>query len=405
MRGELRFASRYDAGDLSVQEDIIKFAAGKLLNVDLPIQQLTKDQALACLAQRMPIEFDSTNYIAQASERKQVEGHMRVCLKIDAGFESMVTVSASEPILSEAAYSIMAQTEFFNAPARFKSVLEGFAVHKGERGEFVTMLLLTLARDAAVGPPGNDGRPKNSRAFGVGSFISGHLFRKNIEPEYLDLQSKKAMGQLGTDFPQALMHFNHFTKLHDFKSIDKDSLRLRMSRGAGVLCANNLRYIDAINVFSRSGKTLGVNDFGLVLYQIKNDSHYNHIPKPELFSDMDPYKLEILTPEDAPVPVIRIFFALAARTPCLKVTRHDPAKDKNYKAITYDIWCAGLSHQVLNPIHASDVHIWDALLQASHGWQELYKADTEEEENLRRSMNPGAASDRGHWSRWVRFEK
>jgi hypothetical protein len=123
----------------------------------------------------MPIEFNSTNYIAQVSERKQVEGHMRVCLKIDAAFESMVTVSASEPILAEAAYFIMAQ-KFFNAPVRLKSVLEGFAVHRGEHGEFVALLLLTLARDAAVGPPGNDGRPKISSIrgsfFHVRTYIS-----------------------------------------------------------------------------------------------------------------------------------------------------------------------------------------------------------------------------------------
>ena len=69
---------------------------------------------LACLAQCMPIEFNSTNYIAQALEKKQ-EGHMQVCLKINAAFESMVTILTSEPILAEAAYFVMAQ-KFFHAP-------------------------------------------------------------------------------------------------------------------------------------------------------------------------------------------------------------------------------------------------------------------------------------------------
>jgi hypothetical protein len=180
IRSRLRFASRYDAEDLSVQEDIIKFAAGKLINVDLPVQVLTGDQALACLAQRTPIELSSTNYITQASERKQVEGHMRVCLKTDATFGGMVIVSASEPILAEVAHFIMAQ-KIINTPIHFKSVLERLAIHKGKRGEFVTLLLLTLAHDAAVGPPGSDGRPKNSRAFDVASFMCGYLFRRSIK--------------------------------------------------------------------------------------------------------------------------------------------------------------------------------------------------------------------------------
>jgi hypothetical protein len=65
------------------------------------------------------------------------------------------------------------------------------------------------------------------------------------------------------------MHFNHFIKLHDYKSIDKESLLLLMTRGAGVLCANNHTSIDAVNVFLRSGTKLSIDNLGLILYQIK----------------------------------------------------------------------------------------------------------------------------------------
>jgi hypothetical protein len=84
---------------------------------------------------------------------------MRVCLEINATFESMETVSPSEPLFSEAAYVIMVQKSF-DPLKSFKSVLEGFAIHKGDRGELLALLLLTLARDQAVGPPVNNGRPK-----------------------------------------------------------------------------------------------------------------------------------------------------------------------------------------------------------------------------------------------------
>src|SRR5277367_1477839 len=96
-----RFGSRYDAGDRSVREDIIKFAAGKLLNADPSIQDFSTHQQLACLSKRLPIEFNSTTWISQENEKKQVEGHR---LEVDQSFESMVTVSASEPLLSEGAY-------------------------------------------------------------------------------------------------------------------------------------------------------------------------------------------------------------------------------------------------------------------------------------------------------------
>ena len=385
----LRFGSRYDAGNSSVREDIVGFAVGKLLNADPSTQDFTLDQMLACLSQRLPIQFNSTTYISQTSERKQVEGHMRICLKIDAALESMETVSSSEPLLSEAAYVIMAR-ESFDPLKAFKSVLEGFAIHKGDRGEFLALLLLTLARDQAVGPPDNSGRPA-CRSFDLASFVYGRLFRES--PSAAELKN------LQEDFPGAKMHFNHFIKLHDFKSINKKHLLLRMTRGAGVLCANNHRSIDAVNVFLQFGTKLTINNLGLILYQIKNDASYTHNPKWGFLESMNPYDIGILEQGDAAVPLIRIFFALAAKTPSLRVRRHPPSP--NYNAVIYDIWIAGLSSEFLNPIDPHQAHIWDALLQASYSWKDTYKAPTMVAKELRRSLNPGAAGDGGHWSSWA----
>lgn len=69
----MRFGSLYDAGDKAVREDIVTFAATKLLNADpQEVGDLSDDQRLACLSQRIPLEFNSTTYIAQANERKQL---------------------------------------------------------------------------------------------------------------------------------------------------------------------------------------------------------------------------------------------------------------------------------------------------------------------------------------------
>ena len=127
-----------------VKREIVQFAAAKLLNADWTTQEFSNHQALACLSQRIPIEFNSTNYTSRQQERKQVEGHMRICLKVDAHFETITTTSSSEPILSEAAYFIM-QRGSFNAAKELKSVMEGFSISKGDRGEFLILLLLTLA--------------------------------------------------------------------------------------------------------------------------------------------------------------------------------------------------------------------------------------------------------------------
>src|SRR5215470_18976121 len=126
-----RCGARYDFASSEIKETIIQFGAMKLLGgVPYTHQSLVDQQILACLAQRLPIEFHSTTYFEQSQERAQVEGHLRVCLKIDAGFESMQTVSPSEPLFSEAAYWIM-QDESFDAVRAMKMVLGGFAIHKG----------------------------------------------------------------------------------------------------------------------------------------------------------------------------------------------------------------------------------------------------------------------------------
>jgi hypothetical protein len=89
------------------------------------------------------------------------------------------TVSASEPLLSEAAYAVMAR-ETFDPLKAFKSVMEGFTVHQGDRGEYLALLLLILAHDKAVGPPDENGHPQSQlRFFDFAFFLSKYLFRES----------------------------------------------------------------------------------------------------------------------------------------------------------------------------------------------------------------------------------
>jgi len=348
---------------------------------------------LAILSQRFPIEFDSTTYIAQADARKQIEGHLRVCVNIDANSESMATVSPSEPLLSEAAYFIM-KKRTFDAPGAFQTVLNGFAISKGDRGEFLVMLFYTLARDMTVGGCLTDGRPRNYRWFKLTSFLCKYLFR--LKSSTIDKQSLRDFQWLSEDFPRAQLHFNHIIKIYQY---DLESLLLLHSRGAGVLCANNQAAVDGIFAFAKDGGVLAPSNAGLILWQSKLDPRFTDIPLPALFDAMDPYTLRILREGDAAIPVIKIVFALAARKPALKVVRR-PATD-GYNAVVYEIWCAGISPDILGPIEKEKAGVWDALLQASYGWKDLYNKASSEARDLRRSVNAGAASDSGHWSRWA----
>jgi hypothetical protein len=313
----------------------------------------------------------------------------------------MTTTSSSEPLLSEAAYFIM-QKPSFNAVTALRSVMEGFAISKGDRGECLVLLLFTLARDAAVGPADEFGRPVNEkRWFRLSDFLCGQVFRMSDVPsDLVNKESINALKNLGKDFPDAQLHFNHFVKVHEQKAIDITSLLLLMGRGAGVLCANNQHSIDSVIPFLKSGATLGRRNGGFILVQMKNDAKFSHVPQDALFTAMDSYSLGILEPGDGAVPLIKIVFALAAKTPYLNVVRHRPTKD--YDAIMYEIWCAGISPDILGPVQDQDVGTWDALLQASYGWKDLYETTKSDAlGDLRRSAAPGAALDHGHFARWA----
>src|SRR5258708_20741204 len=283
-----RFAARYVEGSEAVKREIIQFAVAKLLNADYTTKNLSNSQALACLSQRLPIEFNSTNYLSQEKEREQVEGHMRVCLKIDAAFETMTTTSASEPILSEAAYFVM-QRGSLNAPKALKSVMEGFSISKGDRGEFLALLLLILARDATVGSPDELGRSiKGKRWFGLADLLHGQLFQKqDSSSQLVDAKSSRALRMLPKDFPNAQLHFPHFVKVHEYRAIDLDSLLLLQGRGAAVLCANNQMAIDSINVFLKNNTKLVRDNAGLTFSQVKKALKYSMKPQPYVFAALD----------------------------------------------------------------------------------------------------------------------
>ena len=117
---------------------------------------------------------------------------------------------------------------------------------------------------------------------------------------------------------------------------------------------------------------------------------------------MDPYKLGILNPGDN-IPIIQIVFALAAKKPCL--TRV-PCQPDGFRSC--DFWVGSISPTVFSPVGDQDASIWMALLQATYGWEDIYKKNADGrandmEEGLRRSMNLGMASDERHWENWADF--
>ena len=60
---------------------------------------------------------------------------MRLCLSVNPGFESAITIAPSEPILAEAAYQLM-RNPAFDFPQCLLAELEHPGLDKGTCGKF-----------------------------------------------------------------------------------------------------------------------------------------------------------------------------------------------------------------------------------------------------------------------------
>ena len=376
------------------------------------MQDLTDEQKLACLAQRVPIEFLSALYLSQISdkEKEQVNSHMRVVLKI-GGLEAMVTMSPSEPVLSEAAYYIMSTSRNFNPAQALQKILDGFLVNKGELGELITVLLFTIARDKAVGPAArSSGSPSTGQRWCSITGLMGSLFRTPdiASNSHVDVnashgwsftrkRAKRLNRSLADQFKNSKVYFTHFIKVHQHAIVQVDYLMRLMARGAAILCGNNQRSMDGIIPFLFDGDEIRPGNIGVILFQVKNDRTYNK-PIVQRVHDMDPRGFGVISPS-ADIPVIRLFFSLAANTPALELVHHTTSSRVANSYHSYDFWVSGLSPKILVPVMDGET-AWESILQASSDWKTIYKGGTRHSERLRKSMNPGVALDEEFWENW-----
>ncbi|KAM6501265.1 hypothetical protein JOM56_004279 [Amanita muscaria] len=420
--GRPLFGSRYINGDAEVQKSIVYYAAEKLLGgvafphtTERKKETLTSDAKLACMAVRLALEFNATTLTSQIRERTQVEKHMRVCLVMNPGFETAVTIAPSEPLLAEAAYLLMQDREAFDLPRALLDELERPGLDKGDRGELICLVLLLIARDVAV-------QEKDSAAIGV-LFFMEKLLASRWSSKVFD--SKPARCCTNTEnqrpfsevFKTSTIYFNHFLKVHDFRVINRDFLRQLIARGAAVLWADNQGAIDVLLPFLYLDNKLGRDNVSGIFIQVKNDEKFSSTPDLSLFDAMNPYLLGFFDmDEQEPVPIIRIVFALASSEAWVEAIEDAPlrknppriakskGKEQACPAIpaytAYDFWCAGTSADTFSVVKPSEEKVYSDLLKICRLFPSVYEAHTEIDsvKSARRNMNPSTAAHPDHWS-------
>ncbi|KAF9505310.1 hypothetical protein BS47DRAFT_1400536 [Hydnum rufescens UP504] len=349
--GRPLFGSRYREGSDTIKSTIVSFAREKLVGSKDVLDWQSK---LACLAMRIPVQFDSKSDLGAETSAALVERHMRICLDVDPNSSVMTTVSPSEPLLAEAARATMSLCPGFSAVDALVSHLNDSGPDKGNRGSLLAMLLLILAYDNAAK-------------------------KKTIEVECRPYYQRAESDDVALEdsFSEAL------------------PLGL-IARGAAVICVDNQMGIDLVIPFIAGDHKLTEENVGVILIQVKNDQNFNEKPLDKLYGGMDPVYLGIL-PTESNIAVIRMVFALASRDPAVVVRQRErrTTRRKASNFTSYDIWLAKASSQTFGPIEIEEEDQYTLALRLTKTFPHVYH--DEAIQDTLRSMNPGSATDKAHW--------
>jgi hypothetical protein len=411
----------------------------------------------ATIATRIPLEFNVTNQKRAQNEQIQVEKHLRVCLSVRPGFTGAVTVSASEPLLAEAARRVMIK-EDYNAPQALLDALRTSGMDKGDRGELIAMLLLILGYDKARAKLETLNAPRP--AIPLLDFLEGLLNGNTMDDVRNALPTHARddhISTLGEAFKDSKVYFNHFIKVHDCEVINQRFLAGYMMRGAAFVCATNQEGVDIGVPFTNKTEELEQENMGVILIQVRNTESFGTTPHRPLFDNMDPIHIGVFDSEqEATVPVIRMIFALGARQGCvtplaLSVRRSSQKRkaegtdeDVNTETLdeeaidesanergptgkhsssipiytssadlqrsdytAYDLWCGRACEQTFAPIKRADEVLYNDLLLLSERIHDAFHLSMDttpvhvKTVDIRRTMYPCAIAKPPHW-RWTK---
>ena len=300
-----RFGVYHDA--LAGNEgELFLFAKQKLLNGRSSLTNGDGPGSLACLCARFALEFQADS-ISRDVACIQVECHMRLCVGATTGFERLVTLAGSEPLLSEAASQLMRES-LANPVRHLANHSDLNCIDRGGRGELVAALIIMQARDAALGT-------SKRRLLSVSEFIQALLPKSSYE---ILQKSKPVSWREGEDmsftetFSEYAMWFNHVIRVEDTKMINSQSLWKFITRGAMISCPHNQEGIDIVLPVCLKNESISPDTVTAILIQVKNSTNFEYRIDKTLFDGMDPVRRGLFSIGSRRRPVIRIVFALAS---------------------------------------------------------------------------------------------
>ncbi|KAI9444320.1 hypothetical protein H4582DRAFT_2071891 [Lactarius indigo] len=378
--GRPLWGTHYDHGNEEIRVNLLDFAVQKLLCGKPGDKSLTEAQMYAVLSQRLALDINTPQYLfnsaspldAMRTMHEQIANHMRVCVAVGGGIESLRGIAPSEPILSEAASDIMLSKEF-DLPRALSLVLTGFSVDQGDRGELLVAAFFAWACDRAIKQ--QLPRPRE-RDVGLLAVPLLHKATKTVRKSVQKLLAHRF-----------LLYF--------------------MTRGAAALGANCQPGFDAVYPYLYDSFDLDVKKVGFIIVQVKNDSNTSLSDDLKIFQNMDPFKCGILDLSDTedgqfPIPIIRIIFSISGPDSITCMDYNKPSdgavslgKDGQPLFTSYDFMCSGIG--LFGPVGDS-LEVWRALVNKPDWWSSFYNVPVP---NVLRSQLPGCGDREGHFDSWL----
>jgi len=201
---------------------------------------------------RLLLDFEPT-FSGRGAENDLVASRMRTAHSVPAHREYMRSSYPSEPVLAEAAARIWEKYRKQETATRvgeasdlvIPKILQGHLmsslIGKGERGELVARLILTLAYDAAVrkSGPGLRTRAVPLQAFLEELFGEHYATIANSTPNIGSVKFSEA-------FKDAQVRFSHFARAGDDSAVSTVACCAAILRSMAFQCTHNQRAIDIV---------------------------------------------------------------------------------------------------------------------------------------------------------------
>ncbi|KEP45847.1 putative G2/mitotic-specific cyclin cdc13 [Rhizoctonia solani 123E] len=391
--------------------DVFQLAMSKLSNDRMSGHE--SDSILAALGVRVGIAFEGKEIIFDeepnriaANEGKTaieaqhpywtqsrlVESHMRVAYSIPQHRGYMHTGAPSEPVLAEAAGQYLSSGNLggimIEGPKRLCEALETGLLASGERRELVARLLVTAARDIALGPLRQMcNRPLYHRPIRVMDFLQG-LFHKDHHAEIRDAKSltrRVGIKSLGEAFHNSFVSFSHFALAGDSEMLSAPALAIALLRGMAIQAKAGQESIDAVIPIHMGSldDPVSAKTTSAINLQVKNRQGLSHC------------KIDrSITVPDAKMPVISITLELGVtgeKSNTVEIVRESFKKSRRKLHPDdhhYQIIVRGCSSKLFRPVTGEVEMQYQVMLGQGSVLEDFARCDTTDNVEAMQAMKP-----------------